>query len=144
VNAALELGVGHLVAERPQRRRFLHPLQEIRPAAPVAREERPLKDHLGALGQCGTGGLGVLGQIAARNLDDLAPLGLQPRQMRGLMRVALFLQQFGVLAVGARLRPLTAQAHQVKRRRVPAAHEPHEVGCRKQQLPVQYPHANSR
>ena len=44
--AALQLGVGHLVAERAERRGRLDPLQKVRPAAPVARQERPLKHDL--------------------------------------------------------------------------------------------------
>lgn len=137
---ALQLGIGHLIAEGAKCRGLIDPHQEIRPASPGARQEGPLKDDLGTLHQRCTGRLRIDDQIATGNLQHGFPVGLQLLQMRRLMRVALFLQKGRVLAVFSRLWPLAAQSHQVERRCMRAAHEPHQVGRGEKVISVNMPH----
>src|SRR6056297_2369299 len=100
----LQLGVGHLIAEGPERRSPPHAFQKVRPTAPVARQERALKDDLSPFSQCRARGICVACQIVASDLDDILAGPLQPLQMRRFMRVALLLKERGILAVLAGLR----------------------------------------
>ncbi|MFD2105152.1 hypothetical protein [Tabrizicola soli] len=79
-------------------------------------------------------------QITAGNFQHSFPGGLQLLQMRCLVRIALFLQQRRILGVFSRLRPLAAHAHQVERRCMGTAHEPHQVGRREKDVAAEVPH----
>lgn len=139
---ALQLGVGDLITEGPERRRALHALQEVRPAAPVARQERTLKGDLGASGQRRPRSFGVARQIVPGDLDDILAGSLQPLKMHGLMGIALLLQERNILAVLAGFGAIAVQEQQIERRRMSTPHEPHQVGCRKHDLAVDISHAH--
>jgi len=62
--------------------------------------------------------------------------------MPRFMRIALFLKQRRILGILARLRPLAAHAHQVERRCVGTAHEPHQVGRREKDVAAEVPHGH--
>ena len=58
--------------------------------------------------------------------------------MCGLVLITLFLQQRRILAVGARLRAFPAHPRHIQHGRVLAPHEFHKVGCRKQDMAVNF------
>ena len=136
----LQLGVGHLVAERAKRGGSIDALQEIRPAAPVTGQERALKYHIRTHGQRGAGRFSVVAKSAALDLDDGAPNVFEVSQMGCLVGVALFLQQCSVFTVFPRLRSGTAHMGQIQGRRVGTPHEAHEIRGGEENTAVEVPH----
>ena len=69
----------------------------------------------------------ILCKVAARNLDYPVARVFQLLQMGGLMGIALFLKQRGILGIFPGSDQLAAHIGKVERRRMRAADEPHQV-----------------
>ncbi len=140
VRTALQLRVGHLVAKRSECRGSLDAFQEIRPAAPVARQECALKDNVRTSTQRRARGLGVVGKLAPRDLHHVSARRVELGQMRGFVGVALLLQKRGVFAVFTWRRPVAAHVRQIEGGCVHAPHKAHEVRGGQEDAAVEVPH----
>ncbi len=117
-------------------------LEEVREPAPGAVGEVRLVDDLRLAGAnrllgepprlVGVEALVVVG----RDADDRAPLGDEPREVRGLVLVALAADEVAVRVVHARPLELAALHLQVQVRQVRAGEVPREVGGREEQRAV--------
>src|SRR5262249_6192975 len=102
---ARELRVDRLVTPRAERGRPLDSLQEIGSATPIVVDERRLVDHLGAgahrLNRRSRPGLEVP-RIRRPDVDDVAALASQVRQVGGLVLLAFLGEQLAIHVGDAR------------------------------------------
>jgi hypothetical protein len=130
---ARQLGVPRLVAPRPERRRPIHPDQEVGAAAPAVPHQHRLVDHVGAVAHGRLrrrGGLGPV-EVAAgvRDRRDAQPLLPERRELPLLVQLALGGEQVGLRR--SALFELAPPRHlQVQLREVLALQEVVEVGRR--------------
>src|SRR3546814_3538574 len=96
----------------------LDPLKKIGPPTPTLGEKSPLKDYLRALRQRRSRLVRVLRKIATRNLDYPVARVFQLLQMGGLMGIALFLKQRGILGIFPGSERLAAHIGKVERCRM--------------------------
>ena len=133
LDPARQLGVGDLVAPRPEDARGLDPEQEVGVTAPVAVKERGLEDDV-PTGPHGREGLGLGGaqlfgrpEVPGRDLVDRPAGRAQPLEVGGLVRVAALLHQLELGILPERLLPLAGDPTQLERREVVAGQEPDQV-----------------
>ena len=98
--------------------------QTSRPSCQTGKRPETLRR---ASGQRRAGGLDVEAKFTTLDFNDSAPSLFEASQMRGLMGIALFLQQHYILAVFSRLRARTTHVSHIKGGRVDAAHETHDI-----------------
>src|SRR3546814_17784729 len=102
--------------------------KKIGPPTPTLGEKSPLKDYLRALRQRRSRLVRVLRKIATRNLDYPVARVFQLLHMGGLMGIALFLKQRGILGIFPGSERLAARIAKVERCRMRARSEKRRVG----------------
>jgi hypothetical protein len=133
-----QLGIERLVAPRAEARGSRNLQQEVGPAAPPARHERGLRDHVGARphGVRGPARRGVeVPRPAELHLDDREPLLSQALEMRALVLFALPPEEIALLVRQVRAGPLLERHLERERGEVGALDVVVQVGRRKDDLP---------
>ncbi len=133
-----QLGIERLVAPRAEARGSRNLQQEVGAAAPPARHERGLRDHVGARphGVRGPARRGVeVPRSAERHVHDRAPLLPQALEVRALVLLALPPEEVALLVGQVRARPLPERHLERERGEVGALDVIVQVGGGEDDLP---------
>ena len=117
-------------------------LDEVREPAPGAVGERGLVDDVGSVvdGSLGLAGGALPVAVVEGDLGDVAPLGLEPGQVGGLVLVPLAPDEVSVRVVPPGLVELAASDRELERGQMLARQEGVEVGRREERAAVKRLH----